>query len=167
MAFTETVFFRTCPQFPPVYLRPSTTNATSHSVTANPQQDITTQASERARARETERAMAEEIQTGICDGGNWWSTPRTGVFDGPVMSTSVSCSTEFMTWTAAAGMGEAKSRSSDESQGSLSSSSITFQDTHKPQAPDQLAADPIVDSTLQVSDFGLSSPSISWNQPFL
>ncbi|XP_010931879.1 transcription factor bHLH112 [Elaeis guineensis] len=110
--------------------------------------------------------MAEEFQTGIYNSGRWWSTTRTGVFDGPVMSTSVSCSTEF-NWATAADVVEAKSRSSDESLGSVSNSSITFQDTHRPPASDQFAADPIVDSTLQVSDFGLSSPSVNWNQPFL
>ncbi|XP_017698975.3 transcription factor bHLH112 [Phoenix dactylifera] len=111
--------------------------------------------------------MAEEFQTGICNSGSWWSTGRTGGFDGPVMSTSVSCSTEF-TWAAGADdMVQAKSRSYDESPGSVSNSSITFQDTHKPQASDQLVANPIMDSTLQVSDFGLSSPLICSNQPFL
>ncbi|XP_019703010.1 transcription factor bHLH112 isoform X2 [Elaeis guineensis] len=117
--------------------------------------------------------MAEEFQTGICSSGSWWSTARTGSFDGPMLSTSVSCSTEFtgiggsFNWPVAADAVEAESRSSDESPGSVSiNSSITFQDTHKPQASDPLVADPLMDSTLQIPGFGLSSPSINWHQPF-
>ncbi|EHA8589556.1 transcription factor bHLH112 [Cocos nucifera] len=89
-----------------------------------------------------------------------------------MLSTPVSCSTELtgiggsFNWAVAADTVEAKSRSSDESLGSVSNSSITFQDTHKPQASDQLVADPIMDSTLQIPGFGLSSPSINWHQPF-
>ncbi|XP_072958529.1 transcription factor bHLH112-like [Typha angustifolia] len=102
--------------------------------------------------------MADDFQTGICtNGGNWWNPGRTAAgFDGP---TAVSCSMPIADissggaygWSTAGEMVEAKSRSCDESAGSASGSSVTFQD-----------------STLQLPSHGLSStPPMYWTQSLL
>ncbi|RZS06669.1 hypothetical protein BHM03_00037389 [Ensete ventricosum] len=70
--------------------------------------------------------MAEDLQTGICNGGSWWNPEGSGSFDAP---TSMACSTAMadmiggraFCWSAASG---------DVSAGSASGSSIAFQESN-------------------------------------
>ncbi|XP_058091026.1 transcription factor bHLH112-like [Magnolia sinica] len=107
--------------------------------------------------------MADEFQTGICS-GNWWNSSRTG-FSG----SSSPCSTALSEmgsfgWTEMADM---KSRSCEESSASVSGSSVVFQDTQKAQTSDSIGSSVLIDSTLQMAGFGLSSPTIDWSQALL
>ncbi|KAL5731071.1 hypothetical protein ACHQM5_003831 [Ranunculus cassubicifolius] len=112
--------------------------------------------------------MADEFQSGICS-GNWWnSSPRRG-------ATSVPCSTtineiaSFSGWMSSE-MIDMKVRSSEESV-SVSDSSMVFQDGQKPQGSDSVSggggcgnnSNILMDSTLQMMGFGLSTP-MDWNQ---
>ncbi|KAF8410923.1 hypothetical protein HHK36_003460 [Tetracentron sinense] len=110
--------------------------------------------------------MADEFQSGIC-GGNWWnSSSRTGFNEG-----SAPCSTGLndvgsLGWSTE--MVDINTRSCEESA-SVSGSSIVFQDTQKPQGSDCVggAGGVLMDSTLQMMSFGLSSPTIDWNHEAL
>ncbi|KAL5972909.1 hypothetical protein ACLOJK_039715 [Asimina triloba] len=78
----------------------------------------------------------------------------------------------FGGWTAemGGGGGDMKSRSCEESSSvaSVSSSSVVFQDTHKAQPSDSIGSNVLMESTLQMAGFGLSSStSMDWSQALL
>ncbi|XP_064969190.1 transcription factor bHLH112-like [Musa acuminata AAA Group] len=114
-------------------------------------------------AAEEKSSMADQFQAGSCSDGSWWNTARTG---GPMIPASVSCSTEITSsggsfhWPAVGDVFEAKSRSRDESPVSISNSSITFQDLQNSHG-----SAPVI-TTPPAMDFGLSSPTADWSQPF-
>ncbi|KAG1347253.1 transcription factor bHLH123 [Cocos nucifera] len=112
--------------------------------------------------------MADEFQSGICSGGSWWNLARSAGLDGPA---TVSCSTAItdmggggFSW-ATAELAEPKARSGEESAGSVSGSSASFQDT--PKLPPSDVGPSVMDSTLQMPGFSLSSPPIDWTQALL
>lgn len=130
--------------------------------------------------------MGEEmIQTGVCAAAaattGWWNSMKTGVgFEGHVMPSPVTCSpvdnmppTGGFTWQAMTSdlAVETKSRSSMESPGSASNSSVTYmQDcTHQAQImPDQAFTSPVMmASTPQLMGFDLASPVSDWNRPLM
>ena len=115
--------------------------------------------------------MAEEFVAGIC-GGTWWNSSKT-MFSG----CSSPCSTgiaDMGSFGWATNMVDIKARSCDqESNNSVSDhSSIVFQGAHH-QKPQQADSDcggssVLIDSTLQMMGFGLSSSTTSdWNQSLL
>ncbi|KAJ3693655.1 hypothetical protein LUZ60_009135 [Juncus effusus] len=114
--------------------------------------------------------MGEEmIQADICtsSGIRWWNAIKTSPsFDGHV-SPPVTCSpldvacTIGFNWPASDARVETRSRSSIESPGSASNSSITY-------VPDQTFNTPIMmPSTPQLMGFDLSTPVPDWNQHLL
>ncbi|XP_004485677.1 transcription factor bHLH112-like isoform X2 [Cicer arietinum] len=118
--------------------------------------------------------MAEEYQAGIC-GETWWNINNStrGVFP-LMMNSSSTCSIaandggNYSTWqNEFFGLKETttttKSCSIEETNTNfdVSDGSFCFLDTHKPQ---QSESANLIDSTLQIMDFGLSSPTSSnWN----
>lgn len=102
--------------------------------------------------------MAEEFQTGIC-GGNWWMNSSRSPFPGS--------SSPCYAWS---DMVDMKGRPCEETN-SVSDSSIVFQDAQKPQQQADSASGSnsiLIDSTLQMMGFGLSSSSTSdWNHQAL
>lgn len=123
---------------------------------------------EREREREIEITMADDFQSRICSGGSWWNLARSAGLDG---TASVSCSTAItdmggggFSW-ATAELAEPKARSGEESAGSVSGSSVSFQDT--PKLPPSDVGPSVIDSTLQMPGFSLSTQSIDWTQALL
>ena len=124
--------------------------------------------------------MAEEFQAGIC-GENWWMNPSKSVFMGGLSPYStVSIASDHMgtygSWTTADMVDlKARSISCKESKNittSASDTSIPFLNSQKPQQPDSDSGGSsiLIDSTLQMMGFGLSSSSSSssdWNQALL
>ncbi|GAV89969.1 hypothetical protein CFOL_v3_33380 [Cephalotus follicularis] len=108
--------------------------------------------------------MAEEFQAGICEGA-WWNTSRSVLAVG-----SSPCSlgvSDMGSYGWGNDMGDMKTRPGEESTNSLSDSSIVFQNTQKAQQTDSDSggSSVLLDSTLQMMGFGLSStPSSDWNQ---
>ncbi|XP_010240994.1 PREDICTED: transcription factor bHLH123-like [Nelumbo nucifera] len=109
--------------------------------------------------------MADQFQTGVCS-GNWWNPTRNG-FNG----NSSPCSTALndigsFGWPTE--MVDMKTRSTEESA-SVCDSSIVFSDTQKQQVADSVSGGGVLmDSTLQIMGFGLSSPTtVDWNQALL
>lgn len=103
--------------------------------------------------------MAEEFQTGIC-GGNWWMNSSRSPFPGS--------SSPCYAWS---DMVDMKGRPCEETN-SVSDSSIVFQDVQKPQQQADSASGSnsiLIDSTLQMMGFGLSSSSTTsdWNHQAL
>ncbi|KAJ4763579.1 basic helix-loop-helix (bHLH) DNA-binding superfamily protein [Rhynchospora pubera] len=128
--------------------------------------------------------MGEEmIQSGVCatTTTGWWNSMKAGVsFEGHAMPSPVTCSpldntstTCGYTWPAVTSdlAVETKSRSSIESPGSASNSSVTYiQDcTHHTQmVSDQAFTSPVMmASTPQLMGFDLSTPVSDWNRPIL
>ncbi|KAF2305032.1 hypothetical protein GH714_001183 [Hevea brasiliensis] len=127
--------------------------------------------------------MAEEFQTGIC-GGNWWSLSKSVFMGGG----SSPCSTDinatdmgnYGPWMVT-DVGDLKPRSCklDNSNNitttdSLSDSSVLVQDSLKTQQTDsdRAGSSVLMDSTLQMMGFGISSSSSSsssldWSQTLL
>ncbi|KAJ9136276.1 hypothetical protein P3X46_033368 [Hevea brasiliensis] len=127
--------------------------------------------------------MAEEFQTGICD-GNWWSLSKSVFMGGG----SSPCSTDinatdmgnYGPWMVT-DVGDLKPRSCklDNSNNitttdSLSDSSVLVQDSLKTQQTDsdRAGSSVLMDSTLQMMGFGISSSSSSsssldWSQTLL
>ncbi|KAJ0983474.1 hypothetical protein J5N97_011729 [Dioscorea zingiberensis] len=113
--------------------------------------------------------MSDEFQ--LCN-GSWWNTPRIAAAS---TAASISCSTATADTGAAAGGGftwasseavehmEGKQRSGEEPVASCSGSSVTYQETHKMDA----GGGSLIDASLQVPGFGLSSPMMDWNQASL
>ena len=112
--------------------------------------------------------MAEEFQAGIC-GETWWNSSKT-MFTG--------CSSPCSSGIADMGsfgwgtdMVDIKGGSCEESNNSVSDSSIVFQGAHpKPQQADSDSGGTsiLIDSTLQMMGFSLSSSTTSdWNQSLL
>uniref|UniRef100_A0A1D1XEU8 Transcription factor bHLH123 n=1 Tax=Anthurium amnicola TaxID=1678845 RepID=A0A1D1XEU8_9ARAE len=117
--------------------------------------------------------MAEEFQTGVCS-GSWWNATRSG-FDGAeaAATATVSCSVAV---TEAGGFGwtaevmEGKARSCDDTVATASggSSSVTFQDAPGVHVSDPMASSGfLMESTLPMADFTLSSPTVDWSQTLL
>ncbi|XP_075663595.1 transcription factor bHLH112 isoform X3 [Castanea sativa] len=114
--------------------------------------------------------MAEEFQTGIC-GGNWWMNPSRSTFTGSSSPCSMALNdTGSYAWS---DMVDMKGRPCEETN-SVSDSSIVFQDVQKPQQQADSASgcgssSILIDSTLQMMGFGLSSSSTTsdWNQALL
>lgn len=126
-------------------------------------------------------------QTGVCAAvptTGWWNSMKAGVgFEGHVMPSPVTCSpldsiatTGGFPWPAQTSdhlAVETKSRSSIESPGSASNSSVTYnmQDcTHQAHImSDQAFTSPVMmASTPQLMGFDLSSTPVSdWNRPLL
>ncbi|KAJ9129072.1 hypothetical protein P3X46_033835 [Hevea brasiliensis] len=117
--------------------------------------------------------MAEEFQTGIC-GGNWCSL-STSVF----MGGSSPCSTginandmgTYGSWMEPRSC-KLDSNNISNNSNSLSEGSVILQDSQKPQQTDSDSAGSsiLMDSTLQMMGFGLSSSSSSssdWSQTLL
>ncbi|KAJ8761770.1 hypothetical protein K2173_004581 [Erythroxylum novogranatense] len=116
--------------------------------------------------------MADEFQGGIC-GGSWWNSSRSAFMSGSspcsVGATSDMGYGTYGSWmmTDAA---ELKPRSCKESViDSVSESSVIFQDSQKSQLQansDSGGSSILIDSTLEMMGFGLSSSSTSsdWNQ---
>ncbi|KAH7662264.1 Myc-type basic helix-loop-helix (bHLH) domain-containing protein [Dioscorea alata] len=116
--------------------------------------------------------MSDEFQT--CN-GRWWNTPRNFV------APPISCSTAITDTGAGAGAGagfswassetvelmEVKQMSGEEPVPSCSGSSVTYQETHKIDAARAASAAVMMDASLQVPTFGLSSPMTDWNQALL
>ncbi|KAJ6706902.1 TRANSCRIPTION FACTOR BHLH83-RELATED [Salix viminalis] len=124
--------------------------------------------------------MAEEFQAGIC-GENWWTNPSKSVFMGglsPYSTVSIGSdhTGAYGSWTTA-DMVDLKARSisckdSKNITTSASDTSIPFLNSQKPQQPDSDSGGSsiLIDSTLQMMGFGLSSSSSSssdWNQALL
>ncbi|XP_007025886.2 PREDICTED: transcription factor bHLH112 [Theobroma cacao] len=115
--------------------------------------------------------MAEEFHAGIC-GGTWWNSSKS-MFSGcsSPCSAGIADMGSFGSW--GADMVDIKAaRSCDqESNNSVSDSSIVFQGAHqKPQQADSDSGGSsiLIDSTLQMMGFGLSSSTTSdWNQSLL
>ncbi|XP_039131576.1 transcription factor bHLH112-like isoform X2 [Dioscorea cayenensis subsp. rotundata] len=123
--------------------------------------------------------MADDFH--VCN-ENWWSVARSSSagFDGPTgmssVASSISCSSTIShisggggySW-APAEVVEGSTRSAgDEPVGSGSGSTVSYQDSHKVQASDQVPpCVSFMDSSLQVPGFGLSSPMIDWNQALI
>ncbi|KAJ0983510.1 hypothetical protein J5N97_011765 [Dioscorea zingiberensis] len=113
--------------------------------------------------------MSDEFQ--LCN-GSWWNTPRIAAAS---TAASISCSTATADTGATAGGGfswassetvehmEGKQRSGEEPVASCSGSSVTYQETHKMDA----GGCALIDASLQVPGFGLSSPMMDWNQASL
>ena len=114
--------------------------------------------------------MAEEFQTGIC-GGNWWMNPSRSTFTGSSSPCSVALNdTGSYAWS---DMVDMKGRPCEETN-SVSDSSVVFQDVQKPQQQADSgsgcgSSSILIDSTLQMMGFGLSSSSTTsdWNQALL
>ncbi|KAL9392643.1 hypothetical protein Peur_016563 [Populus x canadensis] len=124
--------------------------------------------------------MAEEFQAGIC-GENWWMNSSKSVFMGGLSPCStVSIASDHMgtygSWTTA-DMVDLKARSiscneSNHITTSVSDASIPFLNSQKPQQADSDSGGSsiLIDSTLQMMGYGLSSSSSSssdWNQALL
>ncbi|KAB5560500.1 hypothetical protein DKX38_005457 [Salix brachista] len=124
--------------------------------------------------------MAEEFQAGIC-GENWWMNPSKSVFMGglsPYSTVSIASdhTGTYGSWTTA-DMVDLKARSitckeSKNITTSASDTSIPFLNSQRPQQPDSDSGGSsiLIDSTLQMMGFGLSSSSSSssdWNQALL
>ncbi|XP_006383985.1 transcription factor bHLH112 isoform X2 [Populus trichocarpa] len=124
--------------------------------------------------------MAEEFQAGIC-GENWWMNSSKSVFMGGLSPCStVSITSDHMgtygSWTTA-DMVDLKARSisckeSNHITTSVSDASIPFLNSQKPQQADSDSGGSsiLIDSTLQMMGYGLSSSSSSssdWNQALL
>ncbi|XP_031258206.1 transcription factor bHLH112-like isoform X2 [Pistacia vera] len=119
--------------------------------------------------------MAEEFQTGIC-GGTWWNSSRSSF--SPCSASGIGLTDHmgsFLWPTSSMVDVKTTTRSCEESNNSVSAdSSIVFQSAQKPQ-PQQTDSDSggssiLMDSTLQMMSFGLSSsssPSTDWNQALL
>ncbi|XVE51215.1 hypothetical protein DITRI_Ditri02bG0021900 [Diplodiscus trichospermus] len=115
--------------------------------------------------------MAEEFQGGLC-GGTWWNSSKT-MFS---LGCSSPCSTGIADFGWATDTVDINARSchDQESNNSVSDhSSIVFQGAHH-QKPQQTDSDSggcnriLIDSTLQMMGFGLSSSTTSdWNQSLL
>lgn len=121
--------------------------------------------------------MSDEFQSGVCS-GNWWnSSPRNGLH----ASGSVPCSTSISEIGSFAGWSsevvDMRVRSCEESV-SVSDSSMVFQDSQKPQGSDSVSGGGggsggsnnntiLMDSTLQMMGYGLSNPTMDWNQGLL
>ncbi|XVF27768.1 hypothetical protein REPUB_Repub14bG0137300 [Reevesia pubescens] len=115
--------------------------------------------------------MAEEFQAGIC-GGTWWNPTKT-MFTGcsSPCSTGIADMGSFGSWGTHV-MVDINARSSCDEE-SNDNSSIVFQG-HAQQKPQQQAdsdnggSSILIDSTLQMMGFGLSSSTTSdWNQSLL
>jgi len=106
--------------------------------------------------------MAEEFQAAIC-GESWWNiNPTRSVF--PLMSSTCS--------VAAADAGNYSTWQSTEDINNFISSdnSLSFLDVEKPQQRDSASGTGsiLIDSTLQMMGFGMSSSTSSnWNQSLL
>ncbi|XP_061982940.1 transcription factor bHLH112-like isoform X1 [Populus nigra] len=123
--------------------------------------------------------MAEEFQAGIC-GENWWMNSSKSMFIGGLSPCStVSLPSDHMgtyngSW-ATADMVDLKPRSisckESHNTTSVSDTSIAFLNSPKPQQAnsDSGGSSNLIDSTLQMMGFGLSSSSSSsdWNQALL
>ncbi|CAK7350811.1 unnamed protein product [Dovyalis caffra] len=126
--------------------------------------------------------MAEEFQAGIC-GENWWMNSSKNVFMGglsPCSTVSISTSDHmgsYGSW-ATADMADLKGRSisckgsNNMITTSASDTSIPFLNSQKTQQADSDSGGSsiLIDSTLQMMGFGLSSSSSSssdWNQALL
>jgi hypothetical protein len=123
--------------------------------------------------------MAEEFQAGIC-GENWWMNSSKSMFIGGLSPCStVSLPSDHMgtyngSW-ATVDMVDLKPRSisckESHNTTSVSDTSIAFLNSPKPQQAnsDSGGSSNLIDSTLQMMGFGLSSSSSSsdWNQALL
>ncbi|KAI4296546.1 hypothetical protein L6164_036495 [Bauhinia variegata] len=125
--------------------------------------------------------MAEEFQAGIC-GGNWWNSINSTRAIFPLSSSSP-CSMaandagSYSTWQTEfvdLKPGAARSCAAEETHTNLVSSdtSLGFLDLQKPQQSESASGSGsiLIDSTLQMMGFGLSSPSTSssdWNHSLL
>ncbi|RWV91748.1 hypothetical protein GW17_00045934 [Ensete ventricosum] len=104
--------------------------------------------------------MAEDLQTGICNGGSWWNPEGSGSFDAP---TSMACSTAMadmiggraFCWSAASG---------DVSAGSASGSSIAFQESNHMLQHSGIRP-LLIDST--IPSFRPVSSSMNWTPALL
>lgn len=115
--------------------------------------------------------MAEEFQAGIC-GETWWNMSSTrSVF--PLMSSSSTCSVaandagNYSSWQTRPFVDEETHHHNFVSDGSMA-----FLDAQKPHQSESAASGTgssfLIDSTLQIMGFGLSSPTSSnWNQSLL
>ncbi|KAF8391439.1 hypothetical protein HHK36_023744 [Tetracentron sinense] len=111
--------------------------------------------------------MADEFQTGICS-GNWWNSSTNG-FNGVSSPCSLALNDIRSCFGWPTEMVDIKARSSEDSA-SVSGSSIDFLDTQKLQGADSVGgggSSVLLDSTLQMMGFGLSSPTMDWNQVFI
>ncbi|XP_022724308.1 transcription factor bHLH112-like [Durio zibethinus] len=113
--------------------------------------------------------MAEEFHAGIC-GETWWNPSKT-MFTGCSSPCSMGIA-DMGSFGWGIDMVDIKARTCDEeSNNSVSGSSIFFQGAHqKPQQADSDSGGTsiLIDSTLQMMGFGLSSSTTSdWNQPLI
>ncbi|XP_044460888.1 transcription factor bHLH112-like isoform X2 [Mangifera indica] len=117
--------------------------------------------------------MAEEFQTGIC-GGIWWNSSRNSFSPCSASGIGLTDHMGSFLWSNT-DMVDVKTatRSCEESNNSVSAdSSIVFQTAQKPQNTDSDSggSSVLMDSTLQMMSFGLSSSSSSsndWNPALL
>ncbi|TKY71591.1 dimerization protein [Spatholobus suberectus] len=118
--------------------------------------------------------MAEEFQAAIC-GESWWNiNPTRSVF--PLMSSTCSVAAadagNYSTWQTDFVDLKGTTRSCAEETNNLVSSdtSLSFLDAEKPQQSDSASGTGsiLIDSTLQMMGFGMSSSTSSnWNQSLL
>ncbi|GAU34511.1 hypothetical protein TSUD_388230 [Trifolium subterraneum] len=120
--------------------------------------------------------MAEEFQAGIC-GETWWNINNSTRSVFPIMMNSSStCSVaandvgNYSTWqNELLGLKETRTCSVDETNNNFdfSDCALSFLDTQKPQQSESSAngtGSMLIDSTLQIMGFDLSSPTSSnWN----
>ena len=115
--------------------------------------------------------MAEEFHAGVC-GGTWWN-PSKNMFAGCSSPCSTGIGADMGSFGWAADIVDIKAaRSCEESNNSVSDSSIVFQGVAHHNKPQQQQADSdsggssiLIDSTLQMMGFGLSSSTTTtdWN----
>ncbi|KAL5579199.1 hypothetical protein UlMin_011641 [Ulmus minor] len=104
--------------------------------------------------------MAEEFEAGIC-GGNWWGSSRSVLAAASPCSLGINDIGSFG-WAANDVMDIKASSSSGETNNSISDSSIVFQEVQKPHAQtDSTAGTILIDSSLQMMGFGLSTSPTS------
>lgn len=121
--------------------------------------------------------MAEEFQAGIC-GETWWNmNPTRSAF--PLMSPSSTCSVaandagNYSTWqTDFLDLRATRPCVAEETNNNnmVSDVSLGFLDAQKPQQSESAngTSSFLIDSTLQIMGFGLSSPTSSnWNNQSL
>lgn len=115
--------------------------------------------------------MADEFQAGIC-GGNWWNTSRSSLVTSPCSAVlsdmgSYGWSTDMMLDMRQAAR-STTSDDDDDQSASVCDNSMGFQEIiHKPHSVDSGGV--LMDSTLQMLGFGLSSSSATsdWNNQTL
>ena len=116
--------------------------------------------------------MAEEFQAGIC-GDNWWNINSTrSLF--PLMGSTCSLAANdagnYSTWQADFMDLKATRSCAEETNNLVSNGSLGFLDAHKPQQCESASGTGsiLIDSTLQMMGFGLSSSTSSnWNNQSL